>query len=390
MLHPRCLSVLLAAASLLIAPATAEEPKSASSITPGQAKMPKPGGWGEVVDPDGDCKFDFDADKGRLTIAVPGKPHLLSAEAKNLRMNAPRVLRNVQGDFEARARVVGTIRPANVPTASYAPYHGAGLLVWQDAGTYVRLERAMVVTSGRFTPYANFEFRKDGRLEVSVGQEIPDGPTFLRLERRGGEIRAAVSQDGSRWTLFAPIDARLGDSLQVGLAAISSAKKALRAEIEGFAVSGSPGLAPESTSSLVVEAGASKREYRPLEPVEIAFTMTNRSAARVVLSNRRRFYNLVVNDSLGRPVARTRYSLAGDEAGAGTVGQERSLSPGKDLREDVVANLLFDLTLGGDYSVVVEVPLGDGPDPTGPAGAIVRSNPVAVKIAGTPTPGKGP
>src|SRR5262249_38506910 len=54
--------------------------------------------WSDIVDPDGDCKVYQDQASDRVTIGVPGTPHVLSAEFS--RMNAPRLLRAVRGDFE--------------------------------------------------------------------------------------------------------------------------------------------------------------------------------------------------------------------------------------------------------------------------------------------------
>src|SRR5260370_935666 len=167
---------------------------------------------------------------------VPGTPHLLSAELG--RVNAPRVLIDVQGDFEARVRVVGVFHPAGKTTfKEYAPYHGAGILVWQDKENYIRLEIAADIQNGKPRPYANFELRKDGALAVSRGIKIADGSTYLRLKRRGDEFTGAFGPDGVRWTSFPLMSARLKDQLQIGVTAINSAKKPLVADLEGFQVS---------------------------------------------------------------------------------------------------------------------------------------------------------
>src|SRR5262249_34722886 len=53
--------------------------------------------WGLLVDPDLDCRFRVDKDQ--LHIKIPPKPHVLSAEIGAT--NAPRVLRDIEGDFHA-------------------------------------------------------------------------------------------------------------------------------------------------------------------------------------------------------------------------------------------------------------------------------------------------
>lgn len=61
-------------------------------------------GWGKPVDPAKDCKFE--AKDGKLKIAVPGgkEPHDLSAEL-NAPMSAPRVMREIEGDFSMEVSV---------------------------------------------------------------------------------------------------------------------------------------------------------------------------------------------------------------------------------------------------------------------------------------------
>ena len=195
----------------------------------------KPAEWGEVVDPDGDCQVLPDGAKNRLTILVPGTAHLLSAEIG--RMNAPRIVHEITGEFEVRVRVTGTSHPGGKSTTnSYSPYHGAGILLWEDPENYVRLEIAADVRKGRVFPYANFELRQAGRLAVSQGHKIVDGASYLRLERRGGKIHGALSSDGSRWTPLPPLIANLNDRVKVGVVVVNSASKTLKAGFEELQV----------------------------------------------------------------------------------------------------------------------------------------------------------
>ena len=197
--------------------------------------MPGRDEWGTPIDPDGDCKFEFDRKGNCVRITVPGTPHVLSAELE--RRNAPRVLLPVRGDFDASVIVNGVFRPSGrATTKDYAPYHGAGILLWQDERNYVRLEIAADLYHGKPRSYANFELRKGGGLAVSKGIEIKDGSTRLLLERRGDEVRAAFGPDGARWTWFAPLTVEFDDRLSVGIAAINSASKPLNADLEMFAI----------------------------------------------------------------------------------------------------------------------------------------------------------
>jgi regulation of enolase protein 1 (concanavalin A-like superfamily) len=184
-------------------------------------------GWGDLTDPKGDCQASLDA--GRLTIAVPGTHHNLCAEVGE--MEAPRVLRRIDGDFMFQAKVSGNVAHSGKSTSGMGlAYHGAGLVLWLDEKTYLRLERAAVVRpEGEVIHYANFELRRDAEMVSSVGLRIPDQDTYLRLERRGERIYALVGADGYRWTSFEPLAVNLPKDLKLGVSAINTSKDPLKA-----------------------------------------------------------------------------------------------------------------------------------------------------------------
>ncbi|MDR3632638.1 MAG: DUF1349 domain-containing protein [Isosphaeraceae bacterium] len=198
-------------------------------------------GWGRVFDPARDCEVSLDIERDRLKIVVPGTPHVLSAEDPTLPMNAPRIIRAVRGDFTAEVRVLGRLEPGKSKTTYYDPYHGAGLIVWQDSSNYLRLERAVGLIDGRPHPYVNYELREGGRLAVSHGITIEDRSLFLKLRRRGQEFSAWHSRDGRRWVSLASVDARLNDRVEVGVVAVNSAARTLAAELERFSINDSQG-----------------------------------------------------------------------------------------------------------------------------------------------------
>ena len=199
-----------------------------------------PANWGDVTDPDEDCQVLMDKEMQRAAIAVPGTAHLLSAELG--RMNAPRILREITGDFEVRVKVTGTSQPrGRTTTTHYNPYHGAGILVWQDPENYVRLEIASDLRKGKVFSYANFELRQAGRLAVTWGLKIVDGSSYLRLKRRGDLIHGSFSPDGDHWTPFSPMIVDLKDRLKVGVLAVNSASKPLKAGFEEFRFRRIPG-----------------------------------------------------------------------------------------------------------------------------------------------------
>jgi regulation of enolase protein 1 (concanavalin A-like superfamily) len=189
-----------------------------------------------VIDPSRDCDIALDRENERLTVRVPGTPHVLSAEVPRLPMNAPRVLRRVRGDFTASVHVLGRLEPGRFSTTHYDPYHGAGLIVWQDPSNYLRLERAVGFINGRRHPYINYELRDGGRLAVSHGITTEDRSLFLRLRREGVAFSAWYSLDGHRWVDLGRVNAPFGERVEVGAVAVNSSKRTLSAELEGLDV----------------------------------------------------------------------------------------------------------------------------------------------------------
>jgi regulation of enolase protein 1 (concanavalin A-like superfamily) len=192
---------------------------AACAAPPADPTKPFEGGWDRPVDPDRDCKFR--RDKGALTIEVPGKDHDLGIE-RGL-MNSPRLLRDVEGDFVARVRVGGTFVPsATSTTTQRIPFVGAGLVLMAGERTYVRLERAAMRWQGAVKTYANWELRQDGRWVLRGDASVcplEDKETFVRLERRGDKLLAAVSHDGKKWTELKPLEVKLPAKLKLGVAA---------------------------------------------------------------------------------------------------------------------------------------------------------------------------
>ncbi len=192
-------------------------------------------GWGDAYDPEGDCKIQGAG--GSLRIEVPGTLHDLSVEQG--KVSAPRVLRPVDGDFVAEVTVGGKVQPAGQRASSYAlPYHGAGLLVWLDRDNYIRLERAAILRGNEPFYYVNFEQRTSANMASSTGTATLGGPLSLRLERQGSTISAAYKPEGQDWVKIAkPLGIRgWGNSLKVGVAAVTTATDPLAVEFEDLRI----------------------------------------------------------------------------------------------------------------------------------------------------------
>jgi regulation of enolase protein 1 (concanavalin A-like superfamily) len=196
--------------------------------------------WGKVTDPDGDCTIK--SDNKKLTITVPDSTHDLNASTG---MNSPRVLQEVEGDFTAQVRVSGDFVPGQKSTNNVStPFKGAGLLVWQDDKNYLRLERNRFWIdqnkSACFPPL--LEYFEDGQYqdtdpEVTSEPFFKEAWTYLRLERRGKNIKAFYSDNGKDWTEVKEITTKFSSKISVGVAAINTSDKSFTAEFEEFKIS---------------------------------------------------------------------------------------------------------------------------------------------------------
>jgi regulation of enolase protein 1 (concanavalin A-like superfamily) len=190
-------------------------------------------GWGQPINPDGDSDIRPDGDA--LVIAVPPTPHDLSAELG--RVNAPRVLQEVEGDFSVQVKVCGALRPgARGSVPGRLAYQAGGLLLWADNRNYLRLERAALNDDGAVRFAAAFEVRVKGALGGARSCDLPDQDTYLRLERRGNQFLGSVSPDGRQWTPLEPLEADFPAKVRVGVAAVNAARRPLSVRYEGLQV----------------------------------------------------------------------------------------------------------------------------------------------------------
>jgi predicted Ser/Thr protein kinase/regulation of enolase protein 1 (concanavalin A-like superfamily) len=336
--------------------------------------------WGEFVDPEGDCDFTPSAEGDAALIRVPGSAHLLSVERGQV--NAPRLLRPVDGDFEASVRVGGIETPGRKSsTRLYGAYHGAGLLIWQDERNYFRFELAEGYLDGRPRRFLNYEYRRDGLLVSSHSKSLKEDMPFLKIGRRGRTITAAYGPDGKTWIAAEPLESTLSDQVSVGLVAINSSMRPLLAEFSEFglneAAEGSP-----SVPGVEVELTPGRARYGPDEAVEVAIEVRNEAALPVTLPGDRggeRRYRLLVTDANGRPRARSR-----DEPPDQAPGPVTVLPSGGKLADRIVVKPEGDEWMPGQYTIRVDVVLL-GPD--GLPGGVVASKPADFVIASDEEPG---
>lgn len=189
------------------------------------------GNWGIAIDPDKDCQI---LDKGdALEIAIPNTHHDLNAD--NDKLNSPRVVREVTGDFSITVKVAGDFRPSDKSTNPKAvPYIGGGILVWQDSNNYVFLGRAGINRKGKIGEFAAFEEREWGTRGAMNNRVIQPGGVYLRLERRNNRLLGYTSRDGKNWSRLDPMEPSYPATLKVGLYAINGCTDPVTVRFEDF------------------------------------------------------------------------------------------------------------------------------------------------------------
>jgi len=268
---------LVAAAACVVPRAAADDPPAPVRVeVGGVTPRTRPLAWGTFVDPAGGGADGTEVD-GRILLFVPAGRRDLAIESRNTA--APRVLRPVDGDFEASVSVGPLASPGPPPGAS--SHRGAGLLLWQDDRNYVRLESAAyrlrrdsssqgtttTTLSGLDVRYALFEVRRDGRLDrlAPADVRLDDGPIDLRLERRGRTLAGWVRQGGGEWRRVGQAELDLPAALRVGVAAVSIAESPLRASFQSFRVDplAVAGAAASPVASATGPVGARSPEDPP-------------------------------------------------------------------------------------------------------------------------------
>jgi regulation of enolase protein 1 (concanavalin A-like superfamily) len=190
-------------------------------------------GWGTVIDPDRDCKLS--EDRGRLTITVPATYHDLTYTEDGKKLNAPRVLQEVKGDFRVQVRV--RAYPVPLPNTSSNDKHSfvsAGLLLWLDDKNYLRLDRAAEGSTP--SPFIWVERFEGGRPVVQKLKRAEAGDTWLRIVSKEGTLTVSFSDDGDKWAEVHNEAMKLPEKVQVGVSAINTTTGEFSPTLEEFKV----------------------------------------------------------------------------------------------------------------------------------------------------------
>jgi hypothetical protein len=208
---------------------------------PVPAAKPFTSDWDKPVDPYRDCKFI--PEKDALTIEVPGGDHDL--DFKRDRRTAPRVLHDVEGDFEVQVRVQGELNPTRKSSSTGVPSSvTAGLLLLFPDGNCVRLDFGADrgIRGHRECVYVRHLFTKGGGMYASWHNTWDKWPlpkpadrAYLKLVRRGGSLWAFLGADGINYTQLVPFGAtRLPKRVKVGLAAYSTSTDPFKVRFDQF------------------------------------------------------------------------------------------------------------------------------------------------------------
>lgn len=233
--------------------------KKKKSGRPGQKKgptalakaMPKPeplkpqptvDPLGLLVDPMRDCRTRVEED-GALSIIVPNQPHIYDPDAKIV--SAPRALVEVDGDFMAEVKVSGEIKPGTKPVAKAAfTFQGAGLVLWQDEGNYVRFERTSLysVQTGPLNQLL-VENCKEGRMGQRVFITTKPQPLLLRMARKGTLLTCTYSYDGKTWLPAKKWEPGMSARVNVGISASNLSPRSFTARFEDLRITKPTGKA---------------------------------------------------------------------------------------------------------------------------------------------------
>ncbi|MDB5308691.1 MAG: hypothetical protein JWO38_2893 [Gemmataceae bacterium] len=201
--------------------------------TPPEKKTPTIKGWGDVTDPDGDCRVA--EDKGVLTITVPKTHHDLTYTDEYTKLNSPRVLQRVEGDFTLRVKIPAFPLPGDVASSGgQHSFVSTGLLIWQDDKNFIRMERAAVAKGE--TPFVWVERFADGKSAAHHFSQLADKDTGLRVVRKGNKFTFLYDDggEGKDWAEAHVEDIELPAKIQVGVTAINTTVREFAPKLTGL------------------------------------------------------------------------------------------------------------------------------------------------------------
>jgi hypothetical protein len=218
----------------------------AAPIPEPKAELHKPG-W-EQIDPDKDCQFS----KGTtgLTIKLPAKD--LDLDVRRRRLNAPRMVRDFEGDFRMEVHVKGNFHATREASAANAVSgSSAGLYVHlgSKAAASLHFVFGAVQLNGQERRFVTIKRVHEGSVATSAnlrydggkGWPLKTGEAFLRLERSGVRLSGFYSADGKKWVPLGGLDhPPLPEKLKVGIIAFNTSKGKLEVTFDELKLTKAP------------------------------------------------------------------------------------------------------------------------------------------------------
>jgi regulation of enolase protein 1 (concanavalin A-like superfamily) len=161
------------------------------------------------TDPNNDVTYSLSARNGFLRLTVPGDNDLAGVA----NYDAPRLLVQQSGDFTVETLI------------EYDPqetYQGAGLLVWQDEDTFLRLEFGFGGMGG-IEKNAVFVKQEEGGLSLvgSIDLSTSLNRLELRLQRTGDQFSAWYRQVGGIWQEIGSTELNVTSTTDVGITQVT-------------------------------------------------------------------------------------------------------------------------------------------------------------------------
>jgi beta-xylosidase len=160
-------------------------------------------------DPNNDAKYSLTARPGFLRLTVPDGNDL----AGFTNYDAPRLLVPQKGNFTLETLV--EFDPKDV-------YQGAGLLVWQDEDTFLRLEFGFGGMGGAAKNVVLVK-QEEGGLNLVDFIDLPDTlkRVELRLQRNNDLYTAWYRQVGGSWQKIGSTELSLNSTVNVGITQVT-------------------------------------------------------------------------------------------------------------------------------------------------------------------------
>jgi regulation of enolase protein 1 (concanavalin A-like superfamily) len=191
--------------------------------------------YGTVHDPDRGTEFRNVGNT--LRVSVPPEPRLLGPWCKVV--SAPRVWREVRGDFTVTVRVTFPIRSPVPPKHEDVPESRAsgGVVVWTDAENFMTVTRDERATSDEEPgEFFRAEMSNGGVAGGFAAYSATKGSGYLRVQRKDKNLESSFSTDGKKWRPLCLYGVEWGDRVKVGVVAENSFKAPFDVAFDEYAI----------------------------------------------------------------------------------------------------------------------------------------------------------